>query len=262
MQPDRPLLLLYGLLLALVITCAPATAQAQGRIETGGLYHRYTGGFGPWYGAYVSGQYRFKTGTTVRAHYFWQERYGDTGISYQADVTHDVSPRLYARGIVHTSSGGFFIPRIQTEAQIAAKWGDRNQFVTQAALGYIDAKDYHRDVTYATEAVYYFENGWVAQATVRWNHSMPEAQLSRYHYAAVSRLAPKRYELTLRGAFGNEAYALVGPVTLFQNYESWSVGASYRHWLSSRWGMQLTLDHYRNPFFLHQGAQAGLFIDL
>jgi YaiO family outer membrane protein len=246
--------------ISLAIAFAPiiAAAQAPVTIEAGGTYHSLTAGYPAWKGIYVRAQIptaRTTWGTEVVN----QQEFGDHGTYFGLSATRVINEDWHLFGSVGTSAGGFFYPRIRADATINRKWLSRRQLVTSFGGGYYAAKDDHRDFNIATGAVYYFQRPWIVEGGLRFNQSSPGAVLSQSQFIAVTQGRANRHYLVFRAGFGREAYQLTAPQSTLVDFSSQVFSGTYRQWLGDHWGVNSSVEHYRNNFYKRTGTTIGFF---
>ncbi len=235
-----------------------AQAVYPGYVEAGLTYHQYSAGFGQWRGLYVRSAYQPTLRDVLHAEALFDQRFGDQGFLYKMQHTRTWHPRWFSRTALGTSSGGFYLPRLTADVQVARKWLPRQQLVTVAGFSFYDAKDVHRDYATSVEAQWYLQR-WVFQGGVRWNLSNPGRVGARSQYLAVTYGQPNKYSLALRYGFGYEAYQLVEPLVTYAGFHSREVSLAWRQWLGRAVGVQVRGAHYTNPFYRRTGVQVGLF---
>lgn len=238
---------------------APFAPSRPGYVEAGAVYEALTGPYANGRGAYVNSLLQQGPRSAWRAEAVFLERFGEPGFLYGLEHLRTFSPRWYGRLHAGTSSGGFFLPRFRVDAQLARKWLPRQQLITFLSAGVYDARDVHRDYAVAAELLYYVTPAWIAQASVRWNVSTPGPVPSRYHYVALMHGRDRHYFVSLRYAFGNEAYQVVDPLVVYADFRSRDVMLTWRQWLAPSWGFNAHLTHYANPHYRRRGLQVGFF---
>jgi YaiO family outer membrane protein len=67
----------------------------------------------------------------------------------------------------------------------------------------------------------------------------------------------ERY-LTARLDAGRESYQLIGPTNVLNAFNSTAASVGWREWLGRRFGLDLGVEWYHNPFYDRTGARIGL----
>ena len=190
-----------------------------------------------------------------------QHEFSDAGVYFAAGDTFTFNHDWYGSLTVGSSGGGFFWPRLRTDAFINKKWFERGQFITTAGFGYYAAKDEHRDNSYYIGSTYYFSKPWIVEEGVRFNVSNPGVVYSPSGFVAVTQGRDKHYYLTVRVGFGEEAYQLVGPTATLSDFTSQTFTITWRKWIRKTWGINVVGDFYHNPYYVKGGNLIGVFKD-
>ncbi len=233
----------------------------RGYVELGANWHNLDRGYGDWLGAYIKGAWRQTPSTTWNAEVVRQREFDDRGTYAALGVTHDLDPRSYISFSVGGSQGGFFLPRLRTDLFYSRKWLANAQLVSTVGIGYIDAKDVHRDRSYFAGLAYYFESPWVIEGGVRVNDSEPGAVSAARGFVAVTYGREKQRLITARAESGREAYQLTAENQVLVDFSSDVQSLAWREWITARAGFQLQLERYHNPFYDRHGVVAGVFKD-
>lgn len=239
---------------------AQATRILSNYVEVGGSYLPMSKEFG-----HVSGGYGRASVTQGKNVWFaeinGQHEFADAGVYFAAGDTFTLNHDWYGSLTVGSSAGGFFWPRLRTDAFINKKWFERGQFITTAGFGYYAAKDEHRDNSYYIGSTYYFSKPWIVEEGVRFNVSNPGVVYSPSGFVAVTQGRDKHYYLTVRVGFGEEAYQLVGPTATLSDFTSQTFTITYRKWIYKTWGINVVGDFYHNPYYVKGGNLIGVFKD-
>jgi YaiO family outer membrane protein len=256
-------------LLVFSLLAVGATARAEpapkpstpttGTLEVGASHAGLTGGYPDWSGAYLRGVIQPDLRNTWTGELVRQEEFNDRGVYYALTNTHQLSPDWYTHISLGSSSGGFFFPRYQVNAQANKKWGRRRDLITTIGLGYSAAKDPHRDTSLSLGATYYFRAPWIVEGGVRWNNSTPGSMVSRSQFLAITQGRNGHHYLTLRYGFGREAYQIIGPATALADFPSHELSLTYRVWVKKDWGVHLSGTRYTNPSYRRAGVTLGTF---
>jgi YaiO family outer membrane protein len=227
-------------------------------IEGGGNFFTLSNAFGEWRGGYARSVVNMKK-HVLSAEINGQREFDDAGVYIAVGDTYTFNSSWYGSVTVGSSVGGFFWPRFRTDAFINKKWLKRQQWVTTAGYGYYAAKDVHHDQSVFLGTTYYFERPWIVEEGLRFNVSHPGSVFSPSGFVAVTQGRDKRYYVTLRTGFGEEAYQLVGPAVSLNDFTSQTVTLTWRHWVGRSWGFNAVADYYHNPFYSRGGGVLGLF---
>lgn len=249
---------------ALQDTTAPAApSPLPGKIltnfvEAGSSYEDLSNHFGSWTGGYLRGVVTSGK-NTWNAEINGQREFGDAGVYMDAGDTYNFNSDWYGSLTLGSSAGGFFWPRFRVDGFLNRKWAARKQFITTIGVGYDAAKDVHRDHTASIGTVYYFERPWIIEDGVHFNVSNPGTAFSASGFVAVTEGRNKQHYVTLNVGFGQEAYQLVGPMTVLNRFASQTASLTWRQWFSKNWGFNLVSDFYHNPFYHRGGSSLGIF---
>ncbi len=232
-----------------------------GFVELGGDYNSLSGNFQRWEDAYLrggisSGRNNFN-GELSR-----QSRYGDTGWYYSLGWIRSWSEDWYSELDFGSSTvGGFFLPKVRTDALINRKLLSRRQLVVTLGGGYDLSKTINSAYRGEIGATYYFERPWIVQGGVTWTHANPGSILARTQFVAVTQGHAKEHYITLRAETGREGYELIGPTTSLFDFPIHNYSATWRQWLGPGWGINTSLEHEDTPFYHRNGGTFGIFLE-
>jgi YaiO family outer membrane protein len=236
----------------------PAEKILTNFVEAGGSYRQLTNSYGDWSGGYARGV--LTTGKNIwTAEVNGQHEFGDGGVYLAAGDTYNFNSDWYASLTLGTSAGGFFWPRFRADAFVNRKWGARKQLITTLGYGYYASKDVHRDQSVFIGTTYYLQGPWIVEDGVRFNVSNPSVVFSPAGFVAVTEGRNKHHYVTANVGFGQEAYQLVGPSTVFTRFSSQNVTVTWRQWMGKNWGFNLVSDFYHSPFYERGGGSFGFF---
>lgn len=227
-------------------------------VETGGEYLLLTNNFGTWTGGYVRGVLRAGS-DILNGEVNGQHEFGDSGAYFAAGDTHNFTANTYASITLGSSARGFFFPRFRADGFLNRKWLGRKQLITTIGLGYYEAKDPHRDHSFAIGTTYYFDKPWILEDGVLFNLSNPGSVFSPSGFLAVTQGRNKQHYVTARVGYGQEAYQLIGPMDVLSSFRSQSATLTWRQWIGNNWGANAVADYYGNPYYTRAGASLGLF---
>jgi YaiO family outer membrane protein len=243
------------------LSAVPLGLNGPSFVEFGGDYNSLSGGFQRWEDAYLrggisSGRNNFN-GELSR-----QSRYGDTGWYYSLGWTRSWSENWYSELDFGSSTvGGFFLPKVRTDALINRKLLSRRQLVVTLGGGYDLSKTVNSAYRGQIGATYYFERPWIIQGGVTWTHANPGSILARTQFVAVTQGHAKEHFLTLRAEVGREGYELIGPQTSLFDFPIQNYSATWRQWLGPNWGFNAILEHEETPFYHRNGGTLAIFLE-
>ena len=243
------------------IANAPVTPEKQlltNYVEIGSSYFNLTDHFGPWNGGYARGLVT-SGNDTFNGEISGQHEFGDSGTYFALGDSHTFGENSYASITVGSSAGGFFLPRFRGDAFVSGKWMSHKQLITTAGFGYYEAKDPHRDHSFFVGTTYYFDKPWILEDGVRFNISHPGNVFSPAGFLAVTQGKNKQHYIIVRLGYGEEAYQLVGPTSLLNDFRSETATVTWRKWIGQNWGINWVADYYGNPYYKRVGSTLGVF---
>ena len=241
---------------------ADLTSKMSGDFEAGDLHYGLSNGYGTWNGVFLRGELHVDPINTWNAEIVNLREFGDQGTLFVIGNTHDFGPEWYTNTSVSSSNGGLFLPQLRLDAAINKKWLKRLNLITTAGIIAIKSKDVHVDNGLLLATSYYFEQPYILEGGIIFNHSNPGAVNSTAKYMALTYGAEKHRFLSLRYGFGEEAYQIVGGNNLLSDFNSNTLTATWRQWVQKDWGFQLRAESYHNPYYDRNGGEIGLFWDM
>jgi YaiO family outer membrane protein len=238
----------------------PGIGGSHGFVEAGGGHSSLTPGNPSWTDGYFRALFAGQA-NTVQTEVTREDRYGDRGWYVTGGLTHIFSQNWYGDVFVGGSSRCFFLPKYRVDGFIHRKLLPHKQLVIMLGSGYEKAKDVHSAVRLNPEANYYLRSTWVLQSGIIWTRGDPGGILVHTQYFAVTQGQNKSHFISLRGEWGREAWELIGPTTVLENFPIQDVVGTWRQWLAPNFGFNLTVEHYNNFIFNRLGATAGVFLD-
>lgn len=238
----------------------PGGLNGPGYLEVGGSHSSLSEGNPSWNDAYLrgvmSGGKNVFNGELIR-----QGRFGDAGWYYSLGLTRTLSENWF--GAVHfgSSIGGFFLPKLRTDATINRKLLPNKQFVASAGFGYDKSKTVNSAYRTQIGGTYYFSFPIVLQGGVMWTRANPGALVARSQYLAITQGREKEHYLSVRAEIGREAYQLIGPSTTVFDFPIHNYSANWRQWLGFNWGLNFAFEHEGNPYYKRNGGTVGIFLD-
>ncbi len=243
------------------LSSMPLGLNGPGFIEMGGGYSTVSDGFHNWADEYLrgvlSGGKNSFNGELSR-----QSRFGDTGWYYALGWNRSWSENWYSELDFGSSTvGGFFLPKVRTDAFINRKLLARKQLVVTLGAGYDLSKHVNSDYRGQIGGTYYFEHPFILQGGVTWTHASPGGILARSQFVAFTQGHEKEHYITARVEIGREGYELIGPATSIFDFPIHNYSLTYRQWLGPAWGINVTAEREGNPFYHRTGGTFGVFMD-
>jgi YaiO family outer membrane protein len=279
------------LFLGCVLTCATSSAQVNsgaaaapgsslpglgplalgldgpGYIEVGGSHSSLTAGNPDWNDFYARGM-------LSGGHNIWnaeltrEARFGDNGWFGDLGLTRTLSENWYAQASVGGSVGGFFLPKLRTDAFIHRKLLQRRQLVATVGGGYDHSRTIAYDWRVQAEGAYYFQYPVVLQGGLMWTHATPGNILARTQYIAASQGHDKEHFVTLRYQWGREGYEVLGapnaPTPAFNvlfDFPIRTITATWRQWIGPNWGLNMNVEQHQETAYHRIGGTIGVFLD-
>lgn len=254
-------LLFLATFLASFFAHATGTALEQpvGYVEAGANYHHLTNGFDNWHGFYAKGVWQGYSEQVWNWEVLRQSEFNDQGTYFTGGLSHTFDEDWFATASAGASSGGFFFPKHRFDLAINRKLLPDRNLVTTLGIGYLTARDIHRDRIILLGVAYYFDTPWVVEGGVRMNHSTPGSINANNYFIAVTQGRDKKRFLTLYIESGREAYQLIDASSTLVNFHSDLISLTWREWLKHGWGLNATIEHYSNPFYNRNGVIVGVF---
>jgi YaiO family outer membrane protein len=243
------------------LSSIPGSLDGPGYLEVGMGHSGLTSENASWNDFYVKGMLSGGK-NAFDGEFIRQARYGDAGWYTLLGWTRTLSADWYSSVHAGTSFGGFFIPKLHADAFINRKFLAKRQFVGSLGFGYDKSKQVNHATVGHMEGAYYFQRfPIVAQAGVDLTHSQPGSILARAQHVAVSYGHDKERYISGRYEFGREAYELVGSGATLFNFPIHNVSVTWREWIGFNWGLNLVIEHDRNPNYRRTGGSLGFFLD-
>jgi YaiO family outer membrane protein len=241
------------------VPAAPAPDKTlTNYVEAGGSYRQLTNDFGDWSGGYARGV--LAVGKNIfGGEINGQHEFGDDGVYLAVGDTYNFNSDWYASLTLGSSVGGFFWPRFRADAFVNHKLLSRKQFITTLGYGYYASKDVHRDQSVFLGTTYYFQKPWILEDGIRFNVSNPGVVFSPAGFVAVTQGTNKHHYVTVNAGFGEEAYQIVGPNTVLNEFLSQNLTITWRQWTGKTWGFNFVADYYHSPFYQRGGGSFGFF---
>jgi YaiO family outer membrane protein len=254
------------ILLMLLLECSARAQETEvirphdrNSIDFGGEYQSLSSRFGNWNAFYLRGVFPQKTHDNWNAEITHRTEFGDGGTYFAAGDTHNFTDDWYASASLGASAGGFFLPRYRIDAALNKKWRRQRNLVTTLGFMHAKAKDVHRDNMLSVGAAYYWERQWILEGAVQFNFSHPGPVFSESQFIVVTHGKDRARLITLRAAFGTEAYQLIGATNVLSQFSSQSVSLTWRQWIAKTWGWNCAPEYYHSPAYQRGGFTLGIF---
>jgi YaiO family outer membrane protein len=252
--------ILSGIALPAIGQPYPLALKTNGFVEGGVNYHTLSSGYPNWNGQFVRGMVVSGNDTWHADIAHWSQ-WGDEGTYAALGNTHIWNPDWHSNISVGSSSGGFFLPQLRVDAFLSRNFLADRSLVLTVGAGMYDAKDEHSDQSVYIGGTYYAPSNLIFNAGVRVNKSDPGSVYASYQHLAVTHGRNKDQYITLRYAWGREAWQIIGPATVISDFGSQSASLIWRKWLSPTWGFNLRGERYLNPTYNRTGVDASLFAE-
>lgn len=228
-------------------------------VEVGIGTQKLSNGFGSWSSIYARSQYRLNERHSLSAEVERSRQFGDSGTYFALGDTFSINPDLYASVTVGSSTGGFYLPKYRVDAFLNRKFLRARNLVGTVGLGYYKAKDEHNDTSLYLGATYYFAPRWIIEGGIRFNNSNPGSVGSHSQFVALTNGKDHERFITLRAGNGRESYQLVAPGSPLVDFASKEVSLTVRQWIGENQGVNVVLEHYKNPSYSRKGVSLGYF---
>jgi len=236
---------------------APLRPPVTGLSLRAGAQH-LTGGYGDW--REVSLQGTHETGPhVVQGELSTFRRFHENGVFVGLADTYTWNPDWYTRLSVGAGDNAFFLPRWRVDGSLHRKLLADRQLVASVGLGFVRMPDGHEDKSLTLGGVYYFKSPWIVQGGVRFNNSSPGSVDTRQQWLAASYGRSGADIVTARYGWGREGYQAIGQASSLVDFSSKEGSVAWRHWMAPNWGLQLSLEAYRNPVYHRAGGSVELF---
>ena len=245
--------------LSMVALAVQAAQGIGGELEAGGIYYNLDSHFADTRGAYVRGRVDTGAADQWRAEATELRRFGDSGFFGAVGNTHQFGPDWYSSLTVGSSSGGFYWPRIRTDASLSRRWLPGRNLVTTVGITYFDAKDIHSDTGLTAEAIYYSAAHWIVQGGTTYNLSHPGAVGSSSGYIALSHAVNGERIVSVRVGGGEQAYQPFADNRFNVGITFGTLRVSCKQWIGRHWGVNLVADGYWSSTYDQHGLEVGLF---
>lgn len=229
-------------------------------VESGGNYMTLSNGLGIWSGGYARTVVQ-KGDSVWNAEMNGQRQFGDSGVYFDAGDTYTFNSAWYGSLTAGSSVGGFFWPRFRMDGFLNRKWLSRKQWITTLGVSYDHAKDVHWDRSFFVGTTYYFDHPWIIEEGVHFNISNPGRVFSSSGFIAITQGKDKQHYVTVRGEFGREAYQLIGPTAVLDDFPIQDVSLTWRKWIGRTWGVNFVGEYFHSPYYVRGGSTLGFFKD-
>ena len=261
-RPDtEPLATLAQASVEPLASSKPVPVPTRTGVEVYTSRHHLSAAFGDWREIGVRGSYE-SGAHQVQAELASMRRFGESGTYFGARDTVTFGEDWFASLAAGAGDGAFYLPRYRLDGFINRKFLPARNLVGTLGAGYYRAPDGHADRSASIGATYYFSQPWVVQGELRFNNSTPGNIKTRQQFVAATWGRDKETQVTGRYAWGREGYQTIGQGTSLVDFRSNEVNLKVRHWLAPNWGVQASVERYRNPFYVRNGGYVGFFWQL
>ncbi|MFO1436427.1 MAG: YaiO family outer membrane beta-barrel protein [Gammaproteobacteria bacterium] len=228
--------------------------------EIGIKYYSLDKGFDDTYGTYARFNHTPADGkNTWFGEVVYLNRFGDDGTFFSVGNTHLLNELYYSTVSFGTSAGGFFWPSFRADASLSRRWLPKRNFVSTLGIGYVDAKDDHRDLSLLLEGAYYFNLPWIAQAGVRVNESDPGSVVTPSGYVALTYGHDFDRFVTLRYGVGRQGYQALASPSFVVDFPFQELTLTWREWITQDFGFNLVGYGFGSDVYDQTGLEFGLF---
>lgn len=227
--------------------------------EFGTMLHRYSDGIQPWNGIYLRTQVASGARNLWLGEVVGEDRLDKQAFSYKIEYVLD-QPAWFARAGIRTATKADFTPKWRGDLRLGVKTGPERRLLLMGSGFMQRIWDGHEDTGFAAEFQYYGKRPWILQGGARWTYSTPGEVWSGYYGAALTLGRYGERNVTLHGAFGSEAYQVLGPLDVLVDFNSWMAMLTWREWLGPKVGFTVSGVWYQNDYYRRGGVEAGLFI--
>ncbi|RYX93676.1 MAG: YaiO family outer membrane beta-barrel protein [Comamonadaceae bacterium] len=200
-------------------------------------------------------------GHVVQAELSRHERFDTYGTYAAVSDTYTFNEDWYGSLGVGVGDGAFFLPNYRVDATLYRKWLADRSLVSSVGVGYYDAPDGHTDRSVALGLIYYFKEPFVLEGGVRLNSSNPGAIRTNQRFVALTWGRDKQDLVAARYGWGGEGYLATSVGTQLVNFDSHEASLSWRHWLTDRAGVLVSVNRYSNPAYTRNGVNIGVIYD-
>jgi len=254
---------------------SPVSGTSRGFVEVGGDYSGLNHNYKDLWGAYLRSAFRSDAKNTWNLEVDQQQEYGNNGTFESLGNTHIWTDRFFTSLSMGTSEGGkLFLPDYRVDGFLYYKFLPDKSLVGNFGLGYYDSKLKNNvaDQRYHDESVnfgasYYFPGPWILEGGVHLDFSDPGGVFAPMAFAALTWGHNKRDFVTLRYAYGKEAYTEVftplnGTASFNTDVGFYTneVDVIWRHWFNhGPWGFNARGEYYASSAYDRIGGTFGIF---
>ncbi len=244
--------------------CAGALAQNSGAthatLEAVATHGRLTARLADANALNVRGTWAFDDGDVARAEILDERKFGSRGGIAGIGYTRVLSPDWYVTGAFASGHGGVNWAKTRVDLELSTKWAEQRDIVTRAALYQARFDGNRSDRGLRLALVSYRPGPMVLEAGLTFNISEPGAVRSRMPFIAATFGREGDQYFSLRASRGSEAYQAIGVGQQLVDFNSRSLGVSWRRWIEPQWGVIAQAEFYRNPTYERATLGAGIFV--
>jgi len=248
---------------------APVSGRNQGYVEAGGDYSSLDKNQKDWYGEYLRSAFKSDSANTWNLEVDNQNEFGNQGTFEDIGDTHIWTDRFFTALSAGTSeNGNLFMPNYRVDGNLYYRFLPGKNLVGNIGAGYYDSKIHYHDQNVNFGASYYFSTPWIVEGGMHLDFSDPGNEFAPMAFAAVTWGHNKRDFLTLRYAYGKEAYEdiLINNATgaaalkTVVGFDTSEFDVVWRHWFNNTpWGFNARGEYYTSKAYDRVGGSLGVF---
>lgn len=236
-------------------------SKPKGFVEVGGNASHLSNNYGNWSGEYLKGEIQTSSKNRWNAEILNQNEFHDNGQYLLIGNTNQFNENWYSVIDIGGATDNIFLPKYRVDVFINRKLLGDKSLIATFGITNSEAFDNHRDTSAFIGATYYLPKLWILQGGVRINDSNPGGVYSTSEFVAVTEGEDKKHFVTLRYAFGREAYQVIGNNSAISDFASQIVSLNLRDWITDEYGFNVGSEYYHNPYYNRVGVNLGVFYE-
>lgn len=237
------------------------TTHGLHSVELYESHNRLSAGYNNWRETGLRGLYRWGD-HLLAGEAISMSRFNENGNYLGLSDTMVLSPIWYASLHLGAGDRAAYLPRYRVDAFLHRKLREDLSLVGNLGLGRYSAPDGHQDDNLSLGLTQYFTQPWVLEGQVKFNRSTPGDIHTRQYFVAATWGRYRQTLVTGRYGWGREGYQSLGDARSISEFASHQSTLSVQHWLGTDWGLKLSAEDYRNPYYTRQGLKLAVFKDL
>ncbi len=230
-------------------------------VELYGSHNQLSNGYGNWRetgvrGIYEMGQHQ------IAGEVATMNRFNQSGNYVGVGDTVVLDTDWYASLAVGGGDGAAYLPRYRVDGFLHRKLLPAKNLVASLGLGHYKSPDGYRNDNISLGGTLYFEQPWVVQAEIKHTQSKPGDISSQQYFVAATWGHHKQTQIIGRYGWGDEGYQSLGSLGSIARFSSHQSTLTVQHWIGTNWGIKLSADNYKNPYYRREGILLALFKDL